>query len=89
MALVLAACVWGVNLAAVQVRLQDAAGLAARAAARADDLGAASATMPQADFTASRDGDLVCVTARVEVRTPVAGSSVRLVAVSCALAETR
>jgi len=51
--LVLASCVWGLGLAAEQVRLQDRAGLAARAAARGD---------PSADGALSRDGDLVCAT---------------------------
>lgn len=50
--LVLASCVWGLGLAATQVRLQDAAGLEARAAARGEPSGAG---------VLSRDGDLVCV----------------------------
>jgi len=86
-AIVLAVCVWGVHLAAVQVRLQDAAGFAARSAARADDLAESSAIMPQAELTISRDGELVCATASVEARTPVSGVTVALTAVSCAIAE--
>ena len=68
--LVLAGCVWGLGLAAVQVRIQDAAGIAARAAARGD---------PVTGGTVSRRGDLVC--ARVEEQV----AAVRLVADACAL----
>jgi len=67
---VLTACVWGLGLAAGQVRLQDAAGMAARAAARGD---------PVAEGVVSRQGDLLCV--RIEER----AAAVPLVATACAL----
>jgi len=51
--LVLATCVWGLGVAAEQVRLQDRAGLAARAAARGE---------PGGEGVLRRDGDLVCAT---------------------------
>ena len=87
-AVVLAACVWGVQLAAVQVRLQDAAGLAARSAARGDDTSAAASVMPGAAVATRRDGDLVCAVVGVEVRSPIGTAPLHLTAESCAVAES-
>lgn len=84
-AVVLAVCVWGIQLAAVQVRLQDTAGLAARSAARGDDpLGAAGAH-PGSTVSIWRDGELVCATATVAVAAPGGFPPVPVSADSCAL----
>lgn len=85
--LVLAACLGGLRLGTAQLRLTDAAAIAARSAARDD--GAATATglaaASGADGVAfGRDGDLVCATAQAAV--PLLGVPVRLTARSCALA---
>lgn len=65
-AIVLATCVGGLQLAAVQVRLQDAAALVARAAARGDDTAPAERIVPGVAFSVSRDGELVCATASMD-----------------------
>lgn len=88
-ALVLGACVWGVQLAATQVRLQDAAGLAARAAARGDPIGTAAAAAPVgAALESWVEGDLVCARVSLEASSPLALPVVALAAESCALRET-
>lgn len=87
-AIVLAICVWGVQLAAVQVRMQDAAGLAARSAARGDDPSAAAAVHPGAGLSAWDEGDLVCARASVEVPSPVGLPPVPVAAVACSLRES-
>ena len=83
--LLLAFCLSGLRLAAVQVRVQDAAAVAARALARGDhpsDL--VSQLVPGSTVSRSRDGDFVC--ASVRTATPVAPLlRITLVASSCAL----
>lgn len=86
-AIVLAICVWGVQLAAVQVRMQDAAGLAARAAARGDDPGVAAVAHPGSGLSTWVDGELVCARASVEVASPVGLPPVPVAAVACSLRE--
>ncbi len=71
---VLSLCVWGLGLAAAQVRLQDRAGLAARAEARGEGAEALAA-----GGAVERDGELLCV--RLTDR--IAGLT--LAARSCAL----
>lgn len=88
-ALVLAACLGGVQVASQQVRLQDAAASAARVAARGGGSGAAAAVaarlVPGATVALSTRGDLVC--ARVVASAARSGplSGVRLAASGCAL----
>lgn len=71
--LVLALCIWGLQAAALQVRVTDAAADAARTVARGDDIGLArarvSTLVPGAGVSTSASGDFVCatVTARVSV----------------------
>lgn len=60
-ALVLVCCLSGLQLAAQQVRLQDAAALAARSAARGEGTGIAARLAPGAAVAHWRDGDLECV----------------------------
>jgi Flp pilus assembly protein TadG len=61
--LVVAACLSGMAVAGQQLRLTDAAALAARAAARGDSPDALAARLvPGAQVSRSADGDLVCVT---------------------------
>lgn len=85
--LVLAACVWGVQLAATQVRLQDAAGLAARAAARGDPVSLAASAAPGATITAWTEGALTCARAGITMAGPAGLAPLPLEAVSCALRE--
>lgn len=59
--LVLACCLSGVQVAGQQLRLQDAAASAARAAARGGDPAAAARLAPGAAASRFSDGDLVCV----------------------------
>ena len=86
-AVVLAICVWGVQLAAVQVRMQDAAGLAARSAARGDDPAAAAVAHPGAGVSTWDEGELVCARASVDVASPVGLPPVPVTAVACSLRE--
>lgn len=75
-------CLAGVHAVGLQVRLQDAAASAARAAARGDDLGVAARLMPGASVAHRTDGDLECV----ELTAPAAGIELlTLRAASCAL----
>ena len=61
--LVLACCVSGMSLAGQQLRLTDAAALAARSLARGGDPEATAARLSSgAIVTRSAEGDLVCVT---------------------------
>lgn len=83
--LVLASCVGALQLAAAQVRLQDAAALAARAAARGDDPGPAAAPAPGARLSVWRDGALVCAAARTTARWAPGLPPLELSAQSCAL----
>ncbi len=59
--LVLACCLSGVQVAGQQLRLQDAAASAARAAARGGDPAVAARLAPGATASRFSDGDLVCV----------------------------
>lgn len=87
--LVLAACMAGVQVAAQQVRLQDAAADAARVAARGEGAGAAASRaarlVPGASLFLSNDGDLVCahLSAPAAAFGPLAALSIG--ATSCAL----
>jgi Flp pilus assembly protein TadG len=78
---VLAFCLTGLQVAGQQVRLQDAAATAARAAARGDNTAIAARLTPSATVSQWNDGALVCV--RLTSATPVPG--VTLGATSCAL----
>jgi hypothetical protein len=60
---VLACCLTGIQLAAQQVRLQDAAAAAARSVARGDSLDAAAGLVPHSRLRVEQHGDIVCVTA--------------------------
>ncbi|MDM4763600.1 TadE family type IV pilus minor pilin [Galbitalea sp. SE-J8] len=87
--LLLVGCLAGLQLVGDTVRLQDAAGIAARGAARGEDGASASAraaaAVPGARIAIGHDGDLVCATA--SARSAAAGAllRVRLAARSCAL----
>jgi hypothetical protein len=88
--LVLAACLGALRLGAEQVRIVDAAALAARSAARGDDpaVSARLARNAGADgiaTTRTADG-VVCVVARRVA--PVLGLALPLAARSCALGTT-
>ena len=88
--LVLAACLGALRLGAEQVRIVDAAALAARSTARGD-APAVSARLARAAgaerITTTRSADgLVCVVARR--LTPVLGLALPLAARSCALGTT-
>lgn len=86
LAVVLAVCVWGVQLAGVQVRLEDAAGLAARAAARGDSADAAvAAVLPGAAVRLDVAAALVCVDVSATVAAPGGLVPMALSARSCAL----
>lgn len=61
-AVVLAACLLGLQVAGTQLRLQDAAALAARALARGDPPGSAVGLVAGAALSEGRDGALVCAT---------------------------
>jgi len=74
--LVLGVCVWGVQLAGAQVRLQDAAGIAARAVARGDAIPAPAGLV----IATWREGGLACASASASL-------GVALSAESCAPAE--
>lgn len=82
--LVLAACVGALQVAAAQARVQDAAALAARAAARGEDSHLASTS---AATTLWREGPLVCASASAQARWAPGFPSIELTARSCALAE--
>src|SRR5690606_25593555 len=62
--LVLACCLGAVQVATLQLRLQDAAAVAARALARGDSV-AVDSLVVGATASAKREGPYVCVTARV------------------------
>lgn len=94
--LVLAACVGALQLAAVQVRLQDAAALAARAAARGDPVPGAAAGMgapgsetadTAASITVWRDGAMLCASASTSARWGPGLPPIELVATSCSVAD--
>ncbi len=83
---VLAACLSGVRLAGDQLRVQDAAAVAARAAARGGDSAIASRLVPGSSTArADRDG-LVCVRVSLPASDPLGTlAGVTLTASSCAL----
>jgi Flp pilus assembly protein TadG len=86
--LVLAFCLAAMQLASVQIRVQDAAALAARSIARDDEasLALAAQLVPGVTFARSQRGELVCVTAVAPAAggaTPVLG--IRVQAISCGL----
>lgn len=78
---VLALCLTGLQVAGQQIRLQDAAATAARAAARGDSTGMAASLTPGATVTQWTEGPLVCVRLSVAAG-PFATT---LAASSCAL----
>lgn len=80
-ALVLVCCLSGLQLASQQVRLQDAAALTARSAARGEGVGVAARLAPGAAVAHWRDGDLECV----RLTTPGTLLGIELSARSCAL----
>lgn len=84
--LVLACCLSGMAAASQQLRLTDAAALAARTFARGGDPDALVARLlPGAHVTRSAEGDLACVT----VTEQAGGLPLTLTARSCALAGGR
>ncbi len=88
--LVLAAALGGGQLGALQVRAQDAAADAARALGRGDAaaIGAHLARqLPDATWSSSAAGDLVCVTVTAAPVGPAAVLGLRAAASSCALSD--
>ena len=80
--LVLACCVSGMAVAGQQLRLLDAAALAARTLGRGGDPGAVvERLVPGAEVSPNTDGELACVT----LTTTAAGLPITLTARSCAL----
>jgi len=91
--LVLAFCLAAGQLATTQLRVQDAASSAARAASRGESPGVVTwrtkQLLPEASVTRhDRDG-LTCVTVVLPAALPGPASAVTLRSSSCALAETR
>lgn len=91
--LVLAFCLAGGQFASQQLRVQDAASSAARAASRGES--AATVTwqvqqlVPGASVSRSDRGGLVCVTVALPAALPGPASAITLTASSCALAEAQ
>jgi hypothetical protein len=88
--LVLAACLGGLRVGAEQIRLADAAGIAARSLARHDPAATTAALVRELGGGAvgvTRGSGILC--ARLERRVPLLGSvaTVPLVARGCALEE--
>ena len=84
--LVLACCLGAVQLATLQLRLQDAAAVAARAVARGDAV-AVGSLVAGATASSTREGLFVCVTATVS--STIAGGllgTIPLSARSCTMA---
>lgn len=81
---VLAGCLTGLQVAGSQLRLQDAAALAARSLARGDSPASALALVPGGTLTQHADGDLLCATL-----TAPAAFGITLRAGGCALAGGR
>jgi len=87
--LVLGTAVWGVQLAAVQVRLEAAAGAAARAAARGADAARVVADAhPTAVLHVQHSDGLVCAQVEARASGPVGLPPVALAARSCAVPES-
>jgi Flp pilus assembly protein TadG len=86
---VLALLLGGVQVAALQVRAQDAAADAARGLGRGDAAGAVTARLasqvPGAALATWTDGDLRCVRVEVAPAGPVAALGLRARASACAL----
>lgn len=91
--LVLATLLGGVQLAALQLRAQDAAADAARSWARGDGAGVVASRLhrqvPGARVSRSAQGDLVCATVRIAPRGVLARLGVAVGASSCALSGGR
>jgi Flp pilus assembly protein TadG len=90
--LVLAAGLGGVQVAALQVRVQDAAADAARSYARGDTHAVAARLerqVPGARVGRVDRGDLVCARVSAAPAGPVARLGIRVTAESCALAGGR
>lgn len=91
--IILVGCLTGLQLVGEYVRVQDAAAITARAVARGEDHGTASARavglVPGATTAFDSDGDLRCAT--VSTRAGGAGAllRLRLSARSCALGDGR
>jgi Flp pilus assembly protein TadG len=77
---VLACCLAGLQVAGTQLRLQDAAALAARALARGDSPASALALVGGAALQQTSEGDLLCATL-----TAPAGLGLVIRATGCAL----
>lgn len=88
---VVALLLGGVQVAALQVRAQDAAADAARGLGRGDSPAAVAARLdrqvPGATLASWADGDLTCVRIEVAPVGPVAALGLRATAGSCALRE--
>lgn len=84
--LVLAACLAGLQLSTQQVRLQQAAAMAARSVARGEAVGATSPLLPGSTLRVEHRGELACVTA-FALGSTVGGliGAVTVSASSCAL----
>jgi hypothetical protein len=89
--LVLAFCLAGGQLASQQLRLQDAASTAARAASRGESPGSIGSRVrnlvPEASVTRHDRDRLVCVTVTLPAALPGPAAMVTLQATGCALAE--
>ncbi|MFD0997381.1 Flp pilus assembly protein TadG [Pseudoclavibacter chungangensis] len=87
-ALVLALCLGGVHAVGQQVRLQDAASVAARALGRGEAESSAralvAATVPGATLETDRSVELVCATASANVRLVGAPTPIEIGARACA-----
>jgi Flp pilus assembly protein TadG len=85
--IVLVLCLSGIQVAALQIRLQDAAGLAARSLARDDDDASlrAAGLVPGATLSAYATGELQCAQVSAPASGALAITGMRLTASSCAL----
>lgn len=90
-ALVLLLCLSGMQVAALQIRLQDAAAVAARALARGDggSAGTVAALIPGATISTHSQGDLQCARVSAPASGVLAATGMRLAASSCALGSGR
>ena len=90
--LVLGMVLGGIQLGALQVRVQDAAADAARSLGRGDSTPALAARLaqqvPGAHWTSSRSGALVCASVVASAGGPAALLGLTVSATSCAQAET-
>jgi Flp pilus assembly protein TadG len=84
--LVLAACLSGLQLSTQQVRLQQAAAMAARSVARGESMGVASVLVAGSTLRVQYRGELACVTASARGSTVGALlGAITVSASSCAL----